>query len=48
MKKAETENKNDKLGVLNYRNTPLTGIDASPTQLLMSRRLRSKNPRIAQ
>jgi hypothetical protein len=32
------------LSLLEYRNTPLSGIGASPAQLLMSRRLRTKLP----
>ena len=32
------------IGLLEYRNTPVTGMTYSPTQLLMSRATRTKNP----
>lgn len=44
IKKAKIENKEVQLALLNYRNTPLSGIHASPAELLMSRKLRSKFP----
>ena len=44
IKKAIIENKDYNMALLNYRNTPIQIIEASPAQLLMSRRLRSKLP----
>ena len=44
IKKAIIENKDYNVALLNYRNTPIQGLGASPAQLLMSRRLRSKLP----
>ena len=42
MKKAQAQGVDYRLELLNYRNTPLTWVNASPAQLLFSRRLRSK------
>ena len=44
MKKAKGDKQNINLALLNYRNTPIAEINASPAQLLLSRRLRSKIP----
>ena len=44
MKKNASNKININLALLNFRNTPLNNIDASPAQLLMSRRLRSRIP----
>ena len=44
IKKAILENKDYNVSLLNYRNTPIQSLEASPAQLLMSRRLRSKLP----
>ena len=40
-KKAHDEDKDAEMALLEFRNTPITGLDQSPAQLLMSRRLRS-------
>jgi len=45
-KKAQDEGKDIEMALLEFRNTPITGIDESPTQLLMSRHLQSSLPRI--
>ena len=42
--KCTAENKDLELALLNFRNTPIEIINASPAQLLMSRRLRSRLP----
>ena len=42
LKKAVMDKSDINIANLDYRNTPLTGIRASPAQLLMNRRLRSK------
>ena len=44
MKKAILENTDYHLMLLNYRNSPIMDMNASPAQMLMSRRLRSKLP----
>ncbi|CAI6357006.1 unnamed protein product [Macrosiphum euphorbiae] len=41
IKKATYENKDLKLFLLNYRNTPVAGLKYSPAQLMMSRELRT-------
>ena len=43
-KKARDEEGDEDMALLEFRNTPITGIEASPAQLLMSRRLRSSLP----
>ena len=43
-KKAMEGNNSFDLALLEYRNTPISGMDLSPAQLLMSRRLRSTLP----
>ena len=43
-KKAIEGNASFDLALLEYRNTPISGMDLSPAQLLMSRRLRSTLP----
>jgi len=43
-KKAIEGNTSFDLALLEYRNTPISGMDLSPAQLLMSRRLRSTLP----
>ena len=45
-KKAHDENKDAEMALLEFRNTPITGLDQSPAQLLMSRHLRSSLPMI--
>jgi hypothetical protein len=44
LKKAYEENTDMYYALLQYRNTPITGVDRSPAQLLLSRQLRSKVP----
>ena len=39
--------KDEQLALLEFRNTPITGLQESPAQLLMSRRLRSTLPMTA-
>ena len=43
-KKAHTEGKDEHMALLEYRNTPISGCDSSPAQLLMNRMLRDKIP----
>jgi len=40
----QESNTSIELALLEYRNTPISGMDLSPLQLLMSRRLRSNLP----
>ena len=42
LKKADYENKDSYLSLLEFRNTPVSGLPYSPAQILMSKRLRSK------
>ena len=42
LKKAHEQNRDPYLALLEYRNSPITGLKSSPAQILMSRRLRSK------
>ena len=44
IRKAKESNASVDLALLEYRNTPISGINLSPAQLLMSRRLRSSLP----
>ena len=44
LKKAHDEGKAEELALLEFRNTPITGLNESPAQLLMSRRLRLSLP----
>ena len=44
MKKAYEESKEPHLALLDYRNSPVSGLKHSPAQLLMSRRLKDKLP----
>ena len=44
MKKAEDSGKDPYIALLEYRNTPVSGMKHSPAQLAMSRMLRSKLP----
>ena len=44
IKKALDDGKDAYLALLEYRTTPITGMDFSPAQMLMSRRLRTKLP----
>ena len=44
LKKCDYEGRDPYLALLEYRNTPITGIDYSPAQMSMSRMLRSKLP----
>ena len=43
-RKANQEGRDPHLALLEYRNTPITGLSYSPSQLLMSRMLRDKMP----
>jgi len=45
-KKAHNERKDTELVLLEFRNTPITGLDDSSAQLLMSRQLRTQMPTI--
>ena len=47
LKKAHEEGKDEMIALLKLRNTPITGLQESPAQLLMSRRLRSNLPMTA-
>ena len=42
--KTKEDNQNIYIALLDFRNTPITGLTISPAQLLLSRRLRSKIP----
>ena len=44
LKKADEEKTDKFLALLSLRNTPISGLDASPAQLLFSRRLRDLLP----
>nr|XP_039255975.1 uncharacterized protein K02A2.6-like isoform X1 [Styela clava]XP_039255976.1 uncharacterized protein K02A2.6-like isoform X1 [Styela clava] len=44
LKKAKFSNQDFFLAVLEFRNTPITGMNESPAELLMSRKLRSRIP----
>ena len=44
IKKSESENQNINIVLLNYRNTHIAELNASPAQILFCRRLRSKLP----
>ena len=44
MRKSHHEGHDPYIALLQYRNTPVTGMKYSPAQLLMSRRLRDKLP----
>ena len=44
MRKANEEGRDPHLALLEYRNTPVSGLSYSPAQLLMSRMLRDKMP----
>ena len=44
MRKANQEGRDPHLALLEYRNTPISGLSYSPSQLLMSRMLRDKMP----
>ncbi|XP_069133142.1 uncharacterized protein [Argopecten irradians] len=46
LRKAEESNGDPYISLLEYRNTPLSGTQYSPAQLLMSRCLRSKLPTV--
>jgi len=46
--KAALSGKDPYIALLEFRNTPITGMSLSPAQMLMSRRLRSKLPTTAQ
>ncbi len=46
--KAKAAGTDPYIGLLEYRNTPITGMDHSPSQLLMGRRLRSHLPTTCQ
>ena len=47
LKKCDYEGRDPYLALLEYRNTPITGIEYSPAQMSMSRMLRSKLPAIS-
>ena len=44
MRKAAEEGRDVHLALLEYRNTPISGLEYSPAQLLMSRMLKDKLP----
>jgi hypothetical protein len=44
LRKADDEGNDPYIAFLEYRNTPITGMQESPAQLLMSRMLKSKLP----
>ena len=44
LRKADEENQDPYIALLRYRNTPVSGMDSSPAQLLQSRMLRDKLP----
>ena len=44
LKRAILDESGINIGILNYRNTPLSGLNVSPAQLFINRRLRSKMP----
>ena len=44
IKKAREDGKDEEMALLEFRNTPITGLQESPAQLLMNRRLRSILP----
>ncbi len=44
LKKAVEGGQDPSIALLNYRNTPIDGVDKSPAQLLMSRRLQTRLP----
>ena len=46
LKKAHDDGRDMEMVLLEFRNTPITGMDESPAQLLMSRQLRSQMPTI--
>ena len=47
LKKAHEGNKDEQLALLEFRNTPISGLQESPAQILMNRRLRSSLPMTA-
>ena len=44
-KKADEDGRDPYLALLEYRNTPVSGLQYTPSQMLMSRLLRSKRPK---
>lgn len=44
LRKADEDHQDPYMALLEYRNTPVTGLSYSPAQLLMSRKLRDKLP----
>ena len=46
LKKAEDDGNDPYIALLEYRNTPVSGLQESPAQLLMSRMLKSKLPTV--
>ena len=44
LRKADDAGNDPYIALLEYRNTPITGMQKSPAQLLMSRMLKSKLP----
>ena len=44
LKKADEEGRDPYIALLEYRNTPISGLQYTPSQMLMSRLLRSKLP----
>ena len=44
LRKSYHENKDPYISLLNYRTTPITGLEVSPAELLMGREIRTKTP----
>ncbi|GFX34112.1 transposon Tf2-6 polyprotein [Trichonephila clavipes] len=44
MKKAREDRRDYLVGLMEYRNTPISGLDLSPAQMMFNRRLKTKLP----
>ncbi|GFX52845.1 integrase catalytic domain-containing protein [Trichonephila clavipes] len=44
MKKAREDRRDNLVGLMVYRNTPISGLDLSPAQMMFNRRLKTKLP----